>query len=108
MRNLGQQLVPEITAAGCVQTPADPLQRHRDLQFRGANNQPARPGHTAHHPCISEALAMAAGAGTGAGAWGDRAGGRRRMGSVRRDAIDAEKAKPNADMIQSSAARRVW
>src|SRR5580700_5591761 len=52
--------------------------------------------------------AMAVGARTRAGAYrvGRAGGGAWARG--RRGAINAENAKPNADMIQSSAARRVW
>ena len=104
----GYQPASEIAAAGgdaalAISVAMPPLQFPRCQ-----NNRRDRPLANARHPFIAEAPATAAGVWTRVGAYRHRAGVPPRTSLVRRDAIDAEKAKPNADMIQSSAVRRVW
>jgi hypothetical protein len=101
----GYQPASEIAAAGGRRSPGDFCGDAAAPISTVPNNQRDRPLANARHPFIAEAPATAAGERTRAGAYRDRAGVPPRTSLVRRGAIDAENAKPNADTIQSSAAR---
>jgi hypothetical protein len=100
-------LFAKLPQRDVMQTPADLCSRRGDLQFRAPDNQRDAPGPTARHPFIQKRLRWppARGRGLARGVAGRAGGGGCARG--RRDAINAENAKPNADMIQR-APRGGW